>query len=152
AADLVRREAGHVAAVEDDGSRRRLHAPRQQVVESGLAGAVRADQRDGLVRLYVQIDAVDRTHPAEALRQPAHREQRRDVARRTRPCGARRPSGRRHRRLARPATIVPKMPRRKKITSTASTTPRNSIHRSVYVVIHVSSSTKIAAPKNGPRK
>src|SRR5690606_38936152 len=123
------------APVENDASARRLHASRQQVVEGGLAGAVRPDQRNRLVRLHVEVDAVDRVHAAEVLRQSAHREQR--LA---------------HRGPEKRSRIVPKIPRRKKITSTASTIPRKSIQCCVYVVIHVSSSTKIAAPKKGPRK
>ena len=63
----VRRQAGHVGAVEDDaaGSGRKQSA--DQVDDRALARAVRADEAENFAARDREIDAVDRANAAEML-------------------------------------------------------------------------------------
>jgi len=61
--DLVRAEPGDQAAVELDGALRRLDEPGDRTQRRGLAGAIRADQRDDLALLDGERHALERMDP-----------------------------------------------------------------------------------------
>ena len=65
--DRVRRQAGDVAAVEQDLAGRRRVDARQHVEERGLAGAVGADQADDRPARDDEVDVVARHQAAELL-------------------------------------------------------------------------------------
>src|SRR5207302_3138692 len=67
--NLVRLEARDIATVEHDASARRLEETSHVVEQSGLAGAVGADQRENLATLDVETHVVHRDETAEALGQ-----------------------------------------------------------------------------------
>ena len=59
AAEDRERDVAHVDAVDEDGAARRIVQPREQADERRLAGAGRADERDGLPRLDAQRDVIE---------------------------------------------------------------------------------------------
>ena len=79
ARDRPRRMCGDVLAEERDATGLRLQVAGRDVEEGGLAGAVRADDREVLAVDDIEIDAVGRDHAAEADDEPARAED--DVAR-----------------------------------------------------------------------
>src|SRR5690606_26848908 len=114
AADPMRRQPGDVLALERHAAIAGTAPAGEQVVESGLAGAVGPDQRHFLPWPDVEADVLHGMHAAERLAQPAYGK-----------------NGFVHCRLNSQSRMVPRMPRRKKITMMARMTPRNSIHCSV---------------------
>src|SRR6185312_620230 len=60
--DLVRGQAGDVAPVEQDAAGARTGTAADGHHEGGFAGAVRADQRNDLAGIDVEIDAFERLH------------------------------------------------------------------------------------------
>src|SRR5437667_8626587 len=73
-ADRVGREAGDLLAAEPDGARRARERPRDAVEGRGLSRAVRPDEPEDLAVPDPEGDRAQRREAAEALRQPANRE------------------------------------------------------------------------------
>src|SRR2546422_5454932 len=73
-ADRVGREAGDLLAAEPDGARRARERPRDAVEGRGLPRAVRPDEPEDLAVPDPEGDRAQRREAAEALRQPANRE------------------------------------------------------------------------------
>ena len=71
--DLVLREPGDVAPVEDDLARRRRVGAGEHVEERRLAGAVRADQARDRAAREPEVDVGDGDEAAELLAQPCGR-------------------------------------------------------------------------------
>jgi hypothetical protein len=72
--DLARRPPGNVAVLEPDGALGRPQMTGDHVDEGGLAGAVGADDADGLLRRNVDRDVARRHDRAERLLEIAHRQ------------------------------------------------------------------------------
>jgi hypothetical protein len=64
---LERRPSRHVAAVQEDPTGRGSLEPGDQPEARGLAGAGRAEQREELAVLDLEVDVVDRNDRAELL-------------------------------------------------------------------------------------
>jgi ABC-type branched-subunit amino acid transport system ATPase component len=77
ARERVRRPPGHVIAVEEHETRRRLVHAGEHVEERRLAGAVRPDEADDRGARHVEGHIVDRDEAAELLPQPIGVEKRR---------------------------------------------------------------------------
>src|SRR2546422_9224293 len=73
-ADRVGREAGDLLAAEPHGARRARERPRDAVEGRGLSRAVRPDEPEDLAVPDPEGDRAQRREAAEALRQPANRE------------------------------------------------------------------------------
>ena len=73
--DLVRRQAGDVAAVEHDAALARARIAEDGHHQRRLAGAIGADQGDDLAGMDVEIDAFERDDVAVIGLHAAHREQ-----------------------------------------------------------------------------
>ena len=71
---LIHRQLGHVVAVEFDGAAIRLDQPGDHVEHRGLAGAVRAEQADGLAAADIDADAAHDLAGAETLFHAMHSE------------------------------------------------------------------------------
>ena len=67
--DVMRRRRGELLAVEHQPARGRVIEPRDQVEDRGLAGAVRADDREDLPLLDGEVDLIDRLQAAELQRE-----------------------------------------------------------------------------------
>src|SRR5690242_7939118 len=77
AADGVRLESHHRAAVEADLAGVGGEEARQQVEGGGLAGAVRTDEPEHLAARHLEREIAHRLEASEALREPRDLEQRR---------------------------------------------------------------------------
>ena len=73
--DLVRRDLGDVAALEEQLARGRVVEPRDQVEDRRLAGAVGADDGEDLALLDAEAHAVDCLEAAELQRDAVDREE-----------------------------------------------------------------------------
>ncbi len=120
----VRRPGGDVGTGEDDRAAVARELAAELRHQGRLAGAVRADQGVDLAGVDVQVDAIGRDQPAEALLEAAHVEQRRGrrascvmaaTARGAASTGRRSPGA----RTARP----PAAPSRSRIRGARSSTP-----------------------------
>src|SRR5690606_17861633 len=110
----VRRQAGDVSSLKDDGSRRGRDTPAYEADESGLAGAVRADDGADFAWHEREIDAIHRLQAAEMAFQA--------------PCFEQRRHGN---HPAQRSRSVPSIPLGKNSTSAISTTPTISSHAEV---------------------
>ena len=92
--DLVRRRVGDLAPVEDHRAAVGLDHAGDRLQQRRLAGAVRAEQRDDLALVDLEVDAEQHLHAAVGDVEPAHEQQLRPALRgaRRRPRNAPRPS------------------------------------------------------------
>ena len=67
----IRRQAGDVVAAMEQAAFGRLIAPGDAVDDRGLAGAVRADDREQLALAHAEADVGQGFHPTETQRHPA---------------------------------------------------------------------------------
>src|SRR5579864_1050979 len=79
ARDLVRGQARHVLALEDDLAGCRALNPHDRLHCGGLAGAVRADQAQNLATMQIEAEILHRRQTAEAFGKPANFEDRRVI-------------------------------------------------------------------------
>ncbi len=82
-------QPGDVGAVEDDAAAVGREDAGDEVEGGGLAGSVRADERDDAALGHGEAHAIDRLQATEALGEPAHLEQRGHAHRRTAPMPSR---------------------------------------------------------------
>src|SRR5581483_5876678 len=127
-------DAGDVCAAEEDAARRRSERTGEHVHESGLARAVRPDERVPRSRLEPEVDPVRDREGAEALAQGLRLER-----------GAH--ARLRSRRTA--ASTIPRMPPRANITTTISMAPMPRYQYSGNCFARKSCATRYAS---GPTK
>src|SRR3546814_575572 len=129
----ARSQTGQLLAVEPYAAGIRAQLAVDAVEAGGLAGAVRADDRDQFARRHLEADAVDRPDAVERLSQAGHAQERHRVPHRRRRCCA-----------------CPAMPRGNSSTSTTMPQPSRARQKSVAAASSTCISLYAAAPTTGP--